>query len=538
MKKSKRIALLAVSLALCLCLAASALAEGMLSTLFNAGCKLLFDTDNATLNAHATFSYDGELFKTFDGKYMQDGVNSYMNVSLQTPMKDGTVHEGGYTVISNDGVAYSMETARPKMYTTTSSSLSSSILSSTVLRQSLTNFGSALLNLMEGSMSRYISAEPSDSGTQYQIQLGSGDSPVIANATLTLFSQLAAQRFFGINYNLLSTDPEPVASGLIWEYEDWDGLFATIYRQQYGEELPKNFYEALWNSENPNSAAYYERYVVVNGLVDDVCTQLCNQYKSGVAVIHADGTHDYWATEDEYLVDTGKQTVLFEDSTASFMQYYQQKTGETLNQADMDAIYASNNPELYRAYQQMFNDMNLAYLAQVEADGKASAIYVSKNGETKMIYDIAAYNREQQSDNGYYVSVTARILNTMQSLKLDQTNVRVTLDAEGRILAGEGTVRIMVTDLYGVEHTLDIAFNATAGSYGSSEVETFDPEAYNVVSSQEYYENYEKYATITKGDQETPAPDSAEGDDSYKLPDTVTFNGVKYQVTLDESING
>ena len=89
-----------------------------------------------------------------------------------------------------------------------------------------------------------------------------------------------------------------------------------------------------------------------------------------------------------------------------------------------------------------------------------------------------------------------------------------------------------------MEHTLDIAFNATAGSYGSSEVETFDPEAYNVVSSQEYYENYEKYATITKSDQETPAPDSAEGDDSYKLPDTVTFNGVKYQVTLDESING
>ncbi len=375
MKKSKRIALLAVSLALCLCLAASALAEGMLSTLFNAGCKLLFNTDNATLNAHATFSYDGKLFKTFDGKYIQDGVNSYMNVSLQTPKSDGTVYKG---------VAYSMETARPKMYTTTSSSLSSSILSSTVLRQSLTNFGSALLNLMEGSMSRYITAEPSDGGTQYQIQLASGDSPVIANATLTLFSQLAAQRFFGVDYDQISAGSEPVADGLIWEYEDWEGLFALTYRQQYGEELPRDFYEALWNSENPNSAAYYERYVVINGLVDDVCTQLCNQYKSGIAVIHADGTHDYWATEDEYLVDTGNQTVLFEDSTASFMQYYQQKTGETLTQADMDAIYASNNPELYRAYQQMFNDMNLAYLAKVEADGKASAIYVSKNGETRL----------------------------------------------------------------------------------------------------------------------------------------------------------
>lgn len=107
-----------------------------------------------------------------------------------------------------------------------------------------------------------------------------------------------------------------------------------------------------------------------------------------------------------------------------------------------------------------------------------------------MIYDIAAYQREQRGDD-YHGTVTTRILNTMQSLRLDQTNMRVTLDAEGRILSGDGTVRIMVTDLYGVEHTLDIAFNATAGSYGSSEVETFDPEAYNVVSSQEYYENYE-----------------------------------------------
>ena len=536
MKKSKRIALLAVSLALCLCLAASALAEGMLSTLFNAGCKLLFDTDNATLNAHATFSYDGELFKTFDGKYIQDGVDSYMNVSLQTPMEDGTVYEGGYTVIANDGSTYSMESARPRIYTQTTSGPSTAILSSTVLRQSLTSFGSALLNLMESGMSSYITAEPGEGGTQYQIQLGSGDAPVIANAALTLFSQLAAQRFFGVNYDHMSTDSEAAVSSLIWEYEDWEGLFASIYRQQYGEEMPKDFYDVLWNSENPSSAAYYERYVVVNGLVDDVCTQLRNQYKTGVAVIHADGTHDYWATEDEYLVDTGNQTVLFEDSTASFIQYYQQKTGETLTQADMDAIYASNNPELYGAYQQMFNDMNLAYLEQVRADGKASAIYVGKDGETRMIYDIAAYYRTQEGLSNDYASITLLILHTMQSLRLDQTNVRVTLDAQGRFLAGEGTVRVLVTDLQGSEHTLDIAFNATAGSYGSSEVEIFDPEAYNVVSSWEYYENYDKYATITRGAQETPAPEAIE--DEGKLPETVTFNGVKYQVMLDDSING
>ena len=172
----------------------------------------------------------------------------------------------------------------------------------------------------------------------------------------------------------------------------------------------------------------------------------------------------------------------------------------------------------------------------MQADGKASAIYVGKDGETRMIYDIAAYYRTQEGLSNDYASITLLILHTMQSLRLDQTNVRVTLDAQGRFLAGEGTVRILVTDLQGSEHTLDITFNATAGSYGSSEVEIFDPEAYNVVSSWEYYENYDKYATITRGAQETPAPEAIE--DEGKLPETVTFNGVKYQVMLDDSING
>lgn len=537
MKKSKRIALLAVSLALCLCLTISALAEGMLSTLFNAGCKLLFDTDNATLNAHATFAYDGELFKTFDGSYIQDGIDSYMNVLLKTPMEDGTVYEGGYTVIANDSIAYAIETNHPQVYTSQSTAISSSILSTTVLRQSLMSFGSALLNLMEGSMSRYITAESVENGTQYHIQLSSGDSPVIANAALTLFSQLAAERFFSADYNQLADGSNPNASELNWSFEDWDALFAATYRKQYGEDVPKDFYETLWNSDNPSSAVYYERYMVISDLLDDICTQLRNQYKSGIAVIHADGTYDYWATQDEYIIDTGSQMVLFEDSTASFMQYYQQQTGETLTEADMDAIYASNNPELYNAYQQMFNDLNLSYLEQVKTDSKASAIYVRKDSTTQMIYDIAAYNREQFDEDGYYASVTAKIVNTMQSLKLDQANVRVTLDDAGRILAAEGTVRIAITNLYGTEHALDIAFNADAGSYGSSEVEQFDPAAYGVITAAEYYENYEKYATITKGNSETTVPDPTEGSPAYSLPETVTFNGVKYQVTLDESAN-
>ena len=532
MNKTKRIVLSAIALALCLMLALSALAEGSLSTLFNAGCRLLFDTENATLNAHATFSYDGVLFKTFDGEYTQDGTMSYMNVMLQTPKEDGSVYEGGYTVIGEDGISYSIETARPQMYTTLPTAVSTSILSSTVLRKSLISFGSALLNVLDGSMSRYVAVSNVESGTQYQIQLSSGDSPAILDAALTLFSQLAAERFFGLNYDYISDEVQSGES-LSWLYEDWEALFAAKYREQYGEDLPEDFYDVMWDSSDPNAETYYERYNVVCGLVDDVCTQLCNQYDTGVAVIHADGTYDYWATEDEYMVDNDMQNVLYENYTASFMSYYQQKTGETLTEADMIAIYTSNNDELYMAYQEMFDEMEQSYLALVKEDSKASAIVVKEDGTTRLIYDINAYYKSQDSDSVYYATVKDRIINTMRSLKLDKTNVSITLDAEGRIQSGEGTIRILITDQYGTEHTLDISFNATAGAYGSSVVEPFDPEAYGVVSASEYYESLENYTTVT---QETPAPET--DDETFVLPETVTFNGVKYQVMLEDAVNG
>ena len=68
MKKSfRRIFLALMCLMLCLALAVSALAEGPLAALFKSASTLAFDTHNVTLNAKATFTYDGELFKTFIG---------------------------------------------------------------------------------------------------------------------------------------------------------------------------------------------------------------------------------------------------------------------------------------------------------------------------------------------------------------------------------------------------------------------------------------------------------------------------------------
>ena len=50
-----------------LCLVQGAAAEGTLTKFFDAGCRLLFETDNVTLGGQAVFSLDGVRFKAAFG---------------------------------------------------------------------------------------------------------------------------------------------------------------------------------------------------------------------------------------------------------------------------------------------------------------------------------------------------------------------------------------------------------------------------------------------------------------------------------------
>lgn len=85
MKNKKRLCTMLLSASACLAIAFAALAEGALSTIYSASTRLLFDTSNVTLTAHAEFTYDEQHFKTFDGKYVQDDFNSLMQVTMTTP---------------------------------------------------------------------------------------------------------------------------------------------------------------------------------------------------------------------------------------------------------------------------------------------------------------------------------------------------------------------------------------------------------------------------------------------------------------------
>ncbi|MBQ7455780.1 MAG: hypothetical protein IJS53_04990, partial [Clostridia bacterium] len=310
MKKTRRMILTGLALALCLALAVSALAEGTLGTLYRTATALLFDTDNVTLNAHATFAYEGELFKTLDGQCVQSGTDSKLTLMLKTPKKDGSIYEGGYTVIANSGTAYSMETANPQIYSANACKNSASLLSSTVLRRTILSLGSAIADVCEGSLGQKIAVQPlAEGGAQYHLQLAEGDTPQLINAAGTLLAQAAAKRFFYFDYGEIDSlgGPDEDQTGCDVYFEDYDVNFAAAYLAEFGEEFPEDFYDRLWQDDGKLDMSLYERYEKIVDALSLQTSDLQKQYPSGVAMIRTDGSAVHFDTMDAYMIAAGQQ---------------------------------------------------------------------------------------------------------------------------------------------------------------------------------------------------------------------------------------
>ena len=111
MTQKHRIFVFLTAILLIVSVLTAALAEGPLSVLYRAGSRLLFGTDNATLKASATFTYNGMPFKTLDADYLQDGVNSQMALRLLTPREGSAPVATGFTVVGNGDTAYAIDPA-------------------------------------------------------------------------------------------------------------------------------------------------------------------------------------------------------------------------------------------------------------------------------------------------------------------------------------------------------------------------------------------------------------------------------------------
>ena len=518
MKNKKRLFSVILACALCVTLVCAALAEGKLLTIWNAGSKLLFETDNVSLTGHATFTYDGEVFKIFDGRYIQDGVNSYMQVVLDTPQEDGSIYTGSYTVYAEDGTVYSIESARPKLYNTNTTLAEPSILTNTTMRASLMRFGGLLLDLMEDRMGSAVTQEANDAGTQYRINLKAGETPEIANAALTLLTHLAGKEYLYI-------DPDMMFYSDIDDYtfvENWDQLFAAEYEKNFHEPLPVDFYNQLWD-QNGKATVMQARNDMICEIIDLMVMQAEEAYEKGTTVVLADGTFKHYDSYDEYLIATGNEELRYENYGRAFRAYYEQKTGTPLSADDLRTIYMSSNADLSDRYIEMIIEMENEHLSQIRAGGyscgmvKADGTLVGFN-DLGTLQDLFMYTD---------MTVTRRIFYTLTDITVDTVDLTVDMDKDGRISTVTGCASFIITDKFDVKHTLTVDMNGVAFDYGASRTEAFDPEKLGVISARDYYNG-----VYSVNDIDDPVKEN-----TFTPPEVIVFDGVEYKVDTGD-ING
>lgn len=198
MRRSKSFILLSAIL-LCICLTVTGLAQGgILTELWNSGCDLLFHTDNVTVTGEASFSLDGQLFKTAKLHYVQDGCNSLYDLTLLTPRANGDERESGWIIIADEkGNCYVMERYYPGTYKTGFDTPNNTLLRRSVRLDAMTDLGGMLVGPLEGMLPDGALTVTEEGGTkQVRLLLTENQIPGMAVSALNMAASYLSDRWF------------------------------------------------------------------------------------------------------------------------------------------------------------------------------------------------------------------------------------------------------------------------------------------------------------------------------------------------------
>ena len=512
MKNTKKLFCALTAVMLLLSTACTGLAEGRLIKIWNAAASLLTDTQNVSLTGHATFAYDGEVFKTFDGRYKQDDYKSYMQVMLDTPRADGTTYTGGYTVIGEEGSAYSMDTVTPRIYHEQSAAYENTILTNHALR-ALLPFGGMIAELAEERFIPFVTEKAVGEGVQYHLKANGNDLPGAFSDALSMVMELCGREYLYLDSGMY-LEAEATTGAY---YEDYEGLLAHMYEKSFGEPMPENIYELLYD-DNGNGTDMLRRY----DLASDLCMLLYNEtedayYGKCVAAIMADGSVQLYDTNDDYLIAMGREYVNFEDDIEKpFCTWYEKTTGQPLSHEEFIALQQSNNEGLNEVYFEKLTAMEEEYLSKLREGGYSCGL-VRKDGTLVGMKSTAELSRLSYLAGS---TVTERIFRSMTDMKIDSVDAAVELDKEGRITSVSGEMKFTLTDMFDEKHSLSVDFSGMASDYGTTRLKAFDPQEYGVVSAMEYY----------NGDYSINEVDEWDYVSQIELPEKITFFGKEYTV--------
>lgn len=431
-----------ISALLILALSITALADGVLSTLYNAGTNLMLNTPNVTLSGHAVFTYDGQRFKVFDGVYVQDGENSQMDVWLSTPLTNGGNYIGSYSVVANGAKVYELRSDAPGEFSQQTNVASSSILSNKDMKKLLVALGGTVVHLAEGGLNDAIAVTQNGEHTQYRLQLNSSSAPALVNKALSMISKEIIDEYF---YAYERTLP-------LVTVDDRQQLIATFYEELYGEPLEK-ITVAPSEQELPTD---YLRYENARQAMFDYLEDVQKSTPHSVVVIHgADKSQTTYDSFNDYLLSINQQILQFEDYSPALNAFLQQNPDSKTPDADMRAHYQ-----------------------QILTEKQCAGMLIEGDGDTILCYN----DNELSRLAPYKQSVTQRICTQLEDVTLKSADITVTLDNRQRLTAFTGQLQMTIADFVGREHVLTIDFDCTAEAYGTSVVKLFDPKDYGITN--------------------------------------------------------
>ncbi len=479
------------------------MAENSVGTLFDAAVRLAYNTDNVTLSGEATFTYDGELFKTMHASYKQDGINSYLSYMLDTPKDDGRVYTGGYSVVGLGSDVYANDTYWGNYYYTGNQVISDSILTSN--RQVLAMLSLARTLAVTAESLGLHTVDVNEDGTEYNFKVNELPSYINDTAFYLVLDYINEHYY----RNMWNT-PDVLSVNTPIYYCDWEGFVRSLYERLYNVPAPEDFY----------ADGEQERMTVVFTWADQISAELSRQYEGGSVLINTDGTHEWFANESDCARAAGILDVSFKNLYASLSSYYTELTGLELTQDMFNVLVYSPNAELWNAYYNFYQQTEEHYKQlALEQDPLALKAVVREDGTIVT---------ENVLSKGYY-SVTEQILGTMASAGLKSLDAKVTVDSEGRLTGFIGQCELSMTDIYSVDHVIGITFDLTASDYGTTYVNpAFDPAEYGWVSYAEYIENVN---SDTAGTEE-PGYILDWEEFVNNAPDTIDFLGNTYDTGM------
>lgn len=201
--KKLMISLGALLLVLALCFAVMAENSTPATELYDSLTKILFTDDNVTLTGTAKFSLDGVWFKTADITLKQDGNQSYRELALSGSRLDGTAQKNGYQIVTDGTTVYVMETVRPGIYRTGTTSEHTSLIRNTRETEQLISLGRAFTASADLLLGKDILTETPEGDLRFEFKDLESD---LLNAVTNQVFQFAARRYFDNEYDSYAVD--------------------------------------------------------------------------------------------------------------------------------------------------------------------------------------------------------------------------------------------------------------------------------------------------------------------------------------------